>query len=419
LAISFVRLIIDPMTDTLKVFLCHSSNDKLVVSDLYQKLVALGIDAWINEEKLLPGVEWKNEISKAVKNADVIIICLSKSSITEEGYIQKEINLALDTADEKPEGTLFIIPAMLEEYDVPTRLSKWQWVNLFHKDGYQKLIRALKKRAETLGRNPLKEIHPRSMSEQQWGNIEFVWVKEGNFLIGSKNDNQLASYWEKPQRIFSLPYDFFISRYPITNTQYSQFILENHLKLKKETQNDLQTKPEHPAVYVSWRNATKFCDWLKLRYGTELPKNMRFRLPTEVEWEKAARGPFGSEWPWGDKWKTGLCNSNESGLNTTTPVKYHSPNGDSPYGVVDMAGNVWEWTLSLWGVSQEKSDFEYPYNPKDDRKEIKAGYNVLRVLRGGSFQDSYQYVRCLSRRGGYPLMGWPSSGFRVVCSVSK
>ena len=95
------------MTRPLRVFLCHSSADKSAVRDLYDQLIARGIDAWLDEKKLLPGQQWKIEIPKAVREADAVIICLSKSSITKGGYVQKEIKDALDIAQEKPDNTIF------------------------------------------------------------------------------------------------------------------------------------------------------------------------------------------------------------------------------------------------------------------------------------------------------------------------
>ena len=89
---------------SLKVFLCHASGDKPTVRRLYKRLVMDGLDAWLDQEKLLPGQDWRLEIPKAVREADVVVICLSNKSITKEGYIQKEIKFALDIADEKPEG---------------------------------------------------------------------------------------------------------------------------------------------------------------------------------------------------------------------------------------------------------------------------------------------------------------------------
>src|SRR5688500_14927865 len=90
----------------LKVFLCHASGDKPAVRDLYRRLVGEGIDAWLDQEKLMPGQDWQLEIPRAVRESDVVVVCLSKKSVTKEGYIQKEIRFALDSAKEKPEGTI-------------------------------------------------------------------------------------------------------------------------------------------------------------------------------------------------------------------------------------------------------------------------------------------------------------------------
>lgn len=135
----------------MKVFLCHSSDDKAAVRTLYRDLSKDGFDAWLDEEVLLPGQDWKHEIIQAVNETHFVIVCLSRSSVTKEGYVQKEIRLALDAADEKPEGTIFLIPVRLESCDVPARLRKWQRVDLFESSGYERLIRALSSRALQLG----------------------------------------------------------------------------------------------------------------------------------------------------------------------------------------------------------------------------------------------------------------------------
>ncbi len=106
----------------LKVFLCHSSGDKPRVRDLYKRLQADGFDPWLDEEDLLPGQKWQQEIPKAVRAADTILVCLSRDSIARDGYVQKEIKYALDAADEKPEETIFIIPLRFE--DCPLKLSQ-------------------------------------------------------------------------------------------------------------------------------------------------------------------------------------------------------------------------------------------------------------------------------------------------------
>lgn len=135
---------------SLRAFLCHSSGDKAPVRDLYKKLSADGFAPWLDEENLLPGQDWDAEIRKAVRDSHVVIVCLSKASTTKAGYVQKEIKVALDVADEQPEGTIFIVPVRLEECNVPDRLKKWQWVDLFSPKGYQKLVAALKVRAANI-----------------------------------------------------------------------------------------------------------------------------------------------------------------------------------------------------------------------------------------------------------------------------
>jgi WD40 repeat protein len=133
----------------LRVFLCHSSGDKLAVRQLYQRLRACNVDPWLDEENLLPGQDWEQEIRKAVRNTDVVIVCLSRGSISKTGFVQKEIKFALDVADEQPEGTIFLIPLKLEECETPERLNHLHWVNYNKEGGFDKLIRALQLRRDS------------------------------------------------------------------------------------------------------------------------------------------------------------------------------------------------------------------------------------------------------------------------------
>jgi hypothetical protein len=113
-----------------------------------------GIAPWLDEEDLLPGQDWALEIPKAVRAADIVIVCLSQGSVTKAGYIQKEIKFALDIADEQPEGHIFLIPVKLEECNVPTRLQRWHWVNLYQERGYERLMRSLGARSDQVALNP-------------------------------------------------------------------------------------------------------------------------------------------------------------------------------------------------------------------------------------------------------------------------
>lgn len=142
----------------LRVFLCHASADKPAVRELYERLRTDGMDPWLDEETLLPGQDWDLEIRKTVRASDVVLVCLSERAISKAGYVQKEVSLVLDVADEQPEGTIFLIPVKLEPCDIPARLSRWHWVNLFEQRGYERLLRALRARSEALGRAPDRKV---------------------------------------------------------------------------------------------------------------------------------------------------------------------------------------------------------------------------------------------------------------------
>ena len=149
------------------------------------------------------------------------------------------------------------------------------------------------------------------------------------------------------------------------------------------------------------KDAVAYCDWLAKKTG----KN--YRLPSEAEWEKAARGTDGRIYPWGDEWDPAKANSAEGGPGTTTAVGAYSPGGDGPCGAADMSGNVWEWT---------RSEFRpYPYVAEGGR-EGQGGVSSLRVLRGGAFYDEPRYVRCAVRFRGVPGVRVSYIGFRVVVS---
>ena len=157
------------MTETckLRVFLCQSSQDKPIVRELYQRLNAEGwIDPWLDEEKLLPGQDWELEIEKAVRETDVVILCLSNKSVTKEGYVQKEIKRALDIADEKPEGVIFLIPLRFNECNLPIRLGKYQYADYFPNDRkeltFMKVLESLNIRYRSL---MIMELDQKSVPE--------------------------------------------------------------------------------------------------------------------------------------------------------------------------------------------------------------------------------------------------------------
>jgi formylglycine-generating enzyme required for sulfatase activity len=223
----------------------------------------------------------------------------------------------------------------------------------------------------------------REAEELKRTGLEWITIPAGEFLYGHKKEKR------------TLP-AFRLAKYPVTNAQYQLFINANPkyavpfrdegwakpYNWDKTTRQHPKDKAQHPVVLVTWHDAQAYCKWAKCR------------LPTEEEWEKAARGADGRIYPWGNQEPTNkLCNfnNNEKG---TTPVGKYSPQGDSPYGCVDMSGNVWEWTAS-------KYDKEHDWY----------------TLRGGSWYNGSNYVRASNRGGNVPTVINFIIGFRCASSL--
>lgn len=391
----------------LKVFLCHSKDDKSKVRELYYRLVADGFDPWLDEEKLIPGQEWDLEIRKAVRESDVVVVCLSMSSTTKAGYVQKEIRFALDVADEQPEGGIYIIPARLEDCQVPSRLSKWQWVNLFEFTGYDKLILSLGIHFDTHDIDTSLFIGP-----------EMVQIPAGNFLMGTtkeqartvlkevNNDKDWEKRleWEQPQRVIFLS-EYFMAKYQVTNREYQIFVHNTKYSPPHGwdgTQFPLG-KGNHPVVNLSWNDAIAYCKWLSMKSGKQ------YRLPNEIEWEKAARGEDGRIYPWGDNFDSQKANTKETKLGDTSEVGHFSPQGNSPYGCSDMIGNVWEWCNNLFDEDEYKQRIGFLVG---DLQNMQKGQ--YHVLRGGSFGSKPWNARCATRLRNFPNSFNHKSGFRVA-----
>jgi formylglycine-generating enzyme required for sulfatase activity len=259
--------------------------------------------------------------------------------------------------------------------------------------------------------------------------------------MGSRDGNELAWDDERPQHTLEIPYDYWIGKFPVTNAQFGRFVRSTSFETRAEregwcwvwnTKSEQWEKTkganwkhplgasastpaweEHPVVQVCWYDALAFCEWLTQKDSNDLRQGYQFRLPIETEWEKAARGIDGREWPWGNDYDAALCNSRDGGRLCTTSVGAHSPQGDSVYGVADMSGNVWEWTLTLWGRDRDRSDFVYPYLGKDGRENQRAGDSFFRIIRGGSFKDDMQGVRSACRDLDPPNFSLNNLGFRV------
>jgi formylglycine-generating enzyme required for sulfatase activity len=230
---------------------------------------------------------------------------------------------------------------------------------------------------------------------------EMILIPGGSFVMGC--DEGFAKH--RPQHSVSVE-AFYIDRYPVTNQEYKRFIDETghpvpHYHVSwcdtrgynwdVETRSFPQDKAYHPVVLVTWEDASAYARWAGKR------------LPTEAEWEKAARGGDGRIWPWGNEASIDCGNTAEAGIGGTTPVEQFTPQGDSLFGVADLIGNVWEWTSSLFKP--------YPYDPCDGRENPVA--TAWRVLRGGSWVNDLYTARCYTRLDG-DFLFYNNVGFRCA-----
>jgi formylglycine-generating enzyme required for sulfatase activity len=210
----------------------------------------------------------------------------------------------------------------------------------------------------------------------------------------------------------------------VTVAQFRVFAETTGLRVRPET---LEGAGDHPVVFVTWYEALEYCKWLErqLRTAAGIPSRLRafldagarVVLPSEAEWEKAARGTDRRIYPWNGPFDPTRANVLETKIARTSPVGAF-PDGASPYGVLDMSGNVWEWTRSLWGKKLETPDFRYPYEPGGARENLAAGREVRRVLRGGAFGGNARRARCASRGRSGPGHGDADLGFHAAVSPS-
>jgi formylglycine-generating enzyme required for sulfatase activity len=300
--------------------------------------------------------------------------------------------------------------------------------------------------------------------------LEFCFVPAGSFWMGRDANLHQNS---------RLNYDYWLSRYPLTVAQFQGFVatggyqnpaywpeagqagvwlppgqvkgsLDETPRIEPYDFGPPFNLPNHPVVGLTWYEALAYCRWLQQQLAAStqrlkssdgsLPlaqvlthKNYCLTLPSEAEWEKAARG--GSRWlyPWGDDPDLNRANfrrppsdsdPGEPALDSTSPVGCF-PGGKSLLGCEEMAGNIWEWTRSLWGqlkedpkfelpLRQAEPDFDYPYDPADGREALNAGVEMLRVVRGGAFNHPDLTAPCTDRAKFSPYRRYRHLGFRLA-----
>jgi toxoflavin biosynthesis protein ToxD len=243
----------------------------------------------------------------------------------------------------------------------------------------------------------------------------FIAVPDGPFLMGTPVDqlSDLARRYggtresyreESPRHSVSLS-AFAIAATPVTNALYAAYVTASGARapLAWRGPQPPATLREHPVVDVSWHEALSLCAWLSDQLG-----GPRLRLPSEAEWERAARGVDGRTFPWGETFEPRLANTREGASSGTTPVGAY-PEGASPVGALDMAGNVWEWTASL--------DTGYPYLAADGREQ--QGAPGRRIMRGGCYANPHGFARCACRFRLPPAARNEFTGLRLAASAPR
>ncbi|HEU4324890.1 MAG TPA: formylglycine-generating enzyme family protein [Roseiflexaceae bacterium] len=227
---------------------------------------------------------------------------------------------------------------------------------------------------------------------------------------------------ESPQQRLRLP-AFEIGQMPVTNALYALFVAQTGARSPLPWRGPQPPADllDYPVVDVGWEDARTFCRWLtEVAPPATRPRRgglagllglgggqaPGYRLPSEAEWEHAARGLDGRTFPWGNEWDEGRANTRDGGPGGTTPIWGHA-GGASPYGCLDMAGNVWEWTSSL--------DALYPYRPGDGREDPRAPGR--RILRGGCYANPHGFARCACRFRLLPTVRNEFLGFRLARST--
>ncbi len=246
------------------------------------------------------------------------------------------------------------------------------------------------------------------LPEEKWRGLDaMVTIPAGSFLMGT--DDTRSNIGNRPRHRVTLG-AYQIDKYPVTQAQYARFVAAKHYRPPSNWPDRRIPRGllMHPVTMVSWYNARDYCAWAGKR------------LPTEAEWEKAARGTDGRRWPWGNHLRTDVMNTYYSVRHTTPVTRY--PGGASPYGVMDMAGNVSEWTASLYapypgsdaeGLAFRPQDLDPNYHAGSDDKES----GEYRVRRGGSWKSDPFATATYHRNYSRPNYASDFFGFRCAKEI--
>jgi formylglycine-generating enzyme required for sulfatase activity len=381
---------------TIRIFISYSHEDKryLGKSSLIGFLRGLereDVEFW-SDQAITVGNKWDDVIKGEIAKAQIALVLVSQAFLDSPYCRNVEIYQFIQASESRG---LVIFPIMLSACE--WQRHEWLKSRQFLPGGktieedfkfagkkkrlFLEIKQNLREQIEKLGHNAQSKQQQQKASTKDKSQskdkdkTEMILIRASNFTMGEGERKRLV-YVE----------DFYIDKYPVTNADYERFLesipLEERPRPPRSWDDTYaKNKANHPVMGVPFSLARRYAEWAGKR------------LPLEMEWEKAARGVDGRKYPWGNKFDKSKCNTDESGINDTTPVNQY-PDGASPYGVLDMAGNVWEWVTD-WA---------------DD---------VRKTIKGGSYKHDKDFAVCSSSEGYNPNSGRPSSvGFRCARSLN-
>jgi len=402
---------------TRRIFISHAQEDAELAHRLADALKAAGRPVWVAPESILPGEQWVEAIGRGLDISGIFVILVTPQAV-QSTWVRYEMNLAINL---ERRLRMEIVPLDVADAETPITWSAYQSIPFanYDKDLPGVLKRLANRRPPTMPPAPIPSLPEPEKPVRPGTPVQVsppaplpppapkpVILPETKPVIPSRQPTYrihpktgmavvhvpAGSFQYGPDRRPAETDEFWIGRYAVTNAEYKRFLDANPAypvpyvaadwaapyNWNGERREYPPGKASHPVVLVRWADAQAFCEWADMR------------LATEMEWEKAARGSDGREYPWGDEPLTPeLCNCDHSTLGTS-PVGRYSPQGDSPYGCGDMAGNVAEWT----GTAGEGDG--------------------VRIVRGGAWPFVADNNRVHSRLEAHGARQTPYIGFRVI-----
>jgi len=421
-----------------------TTSDRQVADQICTALESQGIDCWIAHRDILPGDDWMSAIIDAVDQAKIIVLVFSANTEKSQWVID-EIKLAL-------EEKRMIIPFRIQDVYPQRALRllkvRCQWMHAFTPPLEKHIKNLVKIVSRHLGLEPAIPIKKEKINKQPGADqiipaakeikevienkkeatdmpedvrkvisrahkveknkngyweayyqdgIVMVYIPPGEFMMGQiEKEKDSISYFpnETPVHKVSLE-GYWMGKYEVTFTQYDPYC--NETKIKKP-RDEGWGRENRPVIYVSWDDVATYCQWLSQKTG------LHFKLPTEAQWEKAARGNDRRKYPWGISEPDKNLANFGGNIGKTTPVGSF-PAGASPYGLLDMAGNVWEWCSDVYGYDYyENSPLKNPAGPNIGSKH---------VVRGSSWDYDARHLRCADRGHYGPSDRLYNLGFRL------